>query len=191
MQILQQKIILASKSPRRRQLLQQAGFQFEVRTREVEETFPPELPVEEVAAYLATKKAEAVRDFLTGGDEIILTADSVVILNGKFYGKATDLADAAQMLRELSGNVHEVITGVCLLSAKKEVVFSGVSRVHFAELSKEEIQYYVNNYEVLDKAGSYAIQEWIGLCCIEKIEGSYSNIMGLPMELVYQHLKEF
>lgn len=191
MQILQHKIILASKSPRRRHLLKQAGFQFEVRTREVEETFPPELPVEEVAAYLAMKKAEAVRDFLTGGDEIILTADSVVILNGKFYGKATDLADAAQMLRELSGNVHQVITGVCLLSAQKEVVFSGVSRVHFAELSEEEIQYYVHNYEVLDKAGSYAIQEWIGLCLIEKIEGSYSNIMGLPMELVYQHLKEF
>jgi septum formation protein len=191
MQILQHKIILASKSPRRRQLLQQAGFEFEVRTREVEETFPPELPVEEVAAYLAMKKAEAVRDFLTGGDEIILTADSVVILNGKFYGKADNLADAAQMLRELSGNVHEVITGVCLLSAQKEVVFSGVSRVHFAELSEEEIQYYVHNYEVLDKAGSYAIQEWIGLCCIEKIEGSYSNIMGLPMELVYQRLKEF
>lgn len=191
MQILQHKIILASKSPRRRQLLQQAGFEFEVRTREVEETFPPELPVEKVAAYLAMKKAEAVRDFLTGGDEIILTADSVVILNGKFYGKADNLADAAQMLRELSGNVHEVITGVCLLSAQKEVVFSGVSRVHFAELSEEEIQYYVHNYEVLDKAGSYAIQEWIGLCCIEKIEGSYSNIMGLPMELVYQRLKEF
>lgn len=191
MQILQHKIILASKSPRRRHLLEKAGFQFEVRTREVEETFPPELPVEEVAAYLAMKKAEAVRDFLTGGDEIILTADSVVILNGKFYGKAENLADAAQMLRELSGNVHEVITGVCLLSAQKEVVFSGVSRVYFAELSEEEIQYYVNNYEVLDKAGSYAIQEWIGLCLIEKIEGSYSNIMGLPMELVYQHLKEF
>lgn len=191
MQTLQHKIILASKSPRRRHLLQQAGFQFEVRTREVEETFPPELPLEEVAAYLAMKKAEAVRDFLTGGDEIILTADSVVILKDRFYGKPEDLADAARMLRELSGNVHEVITGVCLLSTKKEVVFSGISRVHFAELSEEEIQYYVHNYEVLDKAGSYAVQEWIGLCCIEKIEGSYSNIMGLPMELVYQHIKEF
>lgn len=190
MDILKHRIILASKSPRRRHLLQQAGFNFEVRTREIDETFPPELPLEEVAAFLAQKKAEAVRDFLTG-EEIILTADSVVALNGQFYGKPEDLADAARMLRALSGRMHQVFTGVCLLSAHREVVFTGESRVYFYPLSDEEIDYYVHNYEVLDKAGSYAVQEWIGLCCIERIEGSYSNIMGLPMELVYRHLREF
>ena len=190
MNVLKRKIILDSKSPRRHQLLQHAGFNFEVKTREIEETFPPEMPAEDVAAHIAMKKAEAVRDFITG-EEIILTADCVVILNNQIYGKPKNLDDAAHMLRKLSGTMHRVITGVCLLSAEKEVVFSGESRVYFAELTEEEIQYYIHNYEVMDKAGSYAIQEWMGICKIEKIEGSYSNIMGLPMQLVYRHLKEF
>lgn len=190
MDIFKHHLILASKSPRRRNLLQQAGFQFEIKTREVDESFPADLPVAQVAAYLARKKAEAMRDFLSE-DKIMLTADSVVTLHDRFYGKADNLEGAARMLRELSGHMHQVFTGVCLLSDRKEVVFTGESRVYFNELTEEEIQYYVNNYEVLDKAGSYAIQEWIGLCCIAKIEGSYSNIMGLPMELVYRHLKDF
>lgn len=190
MDVFKKKIILASKSPRRSQLLKEAGFNFEIRTREVAETFPSEMPILEVAAFLAQKKARAAQDFISGS-EIVLAADSIVVLNDQIYGKPKDLSDSVRMLKALSGNVHLVVTGVCLLSAEKEVVFSGKSLVHFARLSEEEINYYVQNYETLDKAGGYAIQEWLGLCCIEKIEGSYSNIMGLPMQLVYENLKQF
>lgn len=187
MDILNKKIILASKSPRRKQLLGQAGFNFEIHTKEVEETYPDDLAVADVAPFLARKKAMACRDFLALG-EVVLTADSVVIQDGIIYGKPRDEQDAFQILKTLSGRMHEVITGVCLLSLQEERVFSGLSKVWMSPLSDAEIKFYINKYQPFDKAGAYAIQEWIGLCKIEKIEGTYANIMGLPVDLVYEEL---
>ena len=188
MKVLQQKIILASKSPRRRQLLEQAGFHFEVKTQDTPEDYPDTLPAEQVAPYLAEKKAAAAAG-LIGEGEVLLTADSVVILNGKIYEKPQDRADAQRILRELSGQKHRVVTGVCLMNEVDKRVFSGVSDVQFDVLTDEEINHYIDTYQPYDKAGSYAIQEWIGLCKISKIEGTYANIMGLPVDLVYRELQ--
>lgn len=190
MDILQQKIILASKSPRRKQLLTQAGFNFEIKTHEIDESFPADMDVKEVAGYLAKKKADAARHFIQN-DEILLTSDSVVILGDTIFNKPEDFDDAVRILQALSGNPHLVITGVCLMSANKEKVFSGVSKVYMDALTQEEIEFYVNTYKPYDKAGAYAIQEWIGLCKISKIEGTYANIMGLPVDLVYKELLKF
>ena len=190
MNIFKKKIILASKSPRRKELLTAGGFDFEVRTNSVEEIYPDDLLPMDVAPYLAEKKANAAIGFIKD-QEIILAADSIVILNEKIYEKPLDEAEAISMLQELSGNVHTVVTGVCLLSPHKKKVFSGVSKVTMEPLSLAEIQYYVKNYQPYDKAGAYGIQEWIGLCKISKIEGTYTNVKGLPMDLVYLHLKEF
>lgn len=184
------KLILASKSPRRSQLLIEAGFEFEIRTKEVEETYPEQLTVHDVPAFLSDKKAEASRATLSD-NEILLAADSVVILNNKIYGKPKNEADAFEIIKALSGNMHEVVTGVTLLSKNKKVTFSDVARVYFKELTDDEIRYYVSKYKPLDKAGAYAIQEWIGLTKISKIEGSYYNIMGLPVHLVYEQLERF
>ncbi len=188
MEILNKKIILASKSPRRKQLLQQAGFTIEIKTKEVEEDFPEDMKAEEVASFLAEKKAMACADFLITENDLLLAADSVVILHNKIYGKPVDYQDAVRILSELSGQRHTVITGVCLLSKNKKKVFSGISHVNFEPLTTEEIHHYISTCRPYDKAGAYAIQEWIGLCKISKIEGTYSNIMGLPMEDVYREL---
>ncbi|WP_421948719.1 Maf family protein [Phaeodactylibacter xiamenensis] len=190
MQTLELPIILVSKSPRRRQLLEQAGFPFTIKPQDVPEDYPDEMPVEEVAPFLAQKKVRASMHALQGNG-VLLGADSVVILDGVIYEKPKDRADAQRILRELSGREHTVITGVCLANAKQERVFSGVSRVHFDKLSDEEIDFYIDKYQPYDKAGAYAIQEWIGLCKINKIEGTYANIMGLPVDLVYQELQHF
>ena len=171
--------------------MEQAGFRFEVRNKEVEEDFPSEMPADEVAPFLAEKKALACAEFLRSDDEILLSADSVVILDEKIYGKPIDFDDAVQILTELSGRVHRVITGVCLLSKTKKRVFSEVAHVHFQPLSEAEIRYYIETYQPYDKAGAYAVQEWIGLCKISKIEGTYSNIMGLPMEVLFRELEGF
>jgi septum formation protein len=187
MRSLSKPIILASQSPRRRQLLQDAGIPFEIRLQDVEENWPPELPVEVVAAYLAEKKAGAMSASLQEGD-ILLTADSVVILDGKIYNKPEDFEDACRMLRALSGKMHRVITGVCLMSVQKKEVFSEVSNVYFAEMTDAEIEHYVSQYKPYDKAGSYAVQEWVGLCKITRIEGDFYNIMGLPVQAVYARL---
>lgn len=183
-------LILASKSPRRKQLLEMAGIPFTIRTKEVEEDYPPDLPIMEIAPYLAQKKARACRDFIEG-DEILLSADSVVIQDNTIHEKPVDKADAQRILRCLSGKMHRVVTGVCLLSKQKEKVFAGHSRVFFDHLSEEEIEFYIDKYQPFDKAGAYAIQEWIGLCKINKIEGTYANIMGLPVDLVYKELHLF
>lgn len=191
MNTLQRNLILASKSPRRSFLLKQAGFEFEVNAVDIdEEDYPKDLPVEEVAAYLAQQKARAAQHFITN-DEIIIASDSVVIVENEIFGKPIDYQDAVRILRALSGRVHRVITGVCLLSKEKEDVFSDVAKVHFDKLNDEEIEYYIHTYQPYDKAGAYAIQEWIGLCKIIKIEGTYANIMGLPVHLVYEKLKYF
>jgi septum formation protein len=188
---IQRKLILASKSPRRSFLLKQAGFEFEVNAVDIDENdYPSDLPVAEVASYLAREKARAARHFITN-DEIIIASDSVVIVGNEIFGKPADYNDAVRILQALSGRMHLVITGVCLLSNEKEEVFSDVAKVHFDTLSTAEIDYYIQNYQPYDKAGAYAIQEWIGLCKILKIEGTYTNIMGLPVHLVYQKLQSF
>lgn len=188
--MLNRKIILASKSPRRSQLLKEAGFDFEVKTVPVVESYPVDLPVEDVAGYLARKKAnESIS--LISDDELLIAADSVVILGNQIYGKPDDYDDAVSILRKLSGNIHKVITGVCIKDMEKEISFSAISKVHMAPLSEEEIEYYIKTFEPYDKAGAYAIQEWIGLCKINRIEGTYSNIMGLPVNVVYRELMNF
>ncbi len=190
MNIFEKKIILASKSPRRSQILREAGLNFEIKVRDVEETYPKDLPSRKVAAFLAEKKALASKEFIEK-DEILLAADCIVILDDVIYGKPKNYEEAVNILNKLSGKVHEVITGVCLLSRNKKSVFSASSRVHLEPLSNEEIEYYIRKFQPYDKAGAYAIQEWIGLCKISKIEGTYSNIMGLPMEMVYRQLQAF
>ena len=187
---LNKKIILASKSPRRSDLLKAAGFDFEVKTKEVEENFPEDLPVTKVAAFLAKKKAHAAKVFLDH-ENILLAADCIVVLGNTIFGKPKDFDDAKRILKALSGKVHQVITGVCLLSLKKEKVFSSISYVHVKELTDAEIEFYIHQFQPFDKAGSYAIQEWFGLCKIAKIEGLYSNIVGLPIEPIYTALKEW
>ena len=180
-------IILASKSPRRKQLLEEAGFNFEIKTKDTEEVFPEDMPAREVALYLAELKAQACDDLLEHG-KVLLTADSTVVLHGQIYNKPEDRADAQRILRKLSGNAHEVITGVCMRTPDTTYSFDAVSRVHFLPLSDEEIDYYIDNFKPYDKAGAYAIQEWIGHCKIERIEGTYDNIMGLPVHMIYKEI---
>ena len=183
-------LILASKSPRRSQLLREAGFEFSVRSLEVDESFPPEMPVEEVAVYLARRKALASAHFIQNR-EILISADSVVIIDGQIYNKPDDYDDAFRMIRLLSGRQHSVITGVCLLSDERECAFSDRSEVFFEDLSDDEIDYYIRTCKPFDKAGAYGVQEWIGLCKIRRIEGSYANVMGLPVHRVYAELQNF
>jgi septum formation protein len=190
MDILQRPILLASQSPRRKELLEKAGFtQLEVQPVAVEETFPKDMPAAEVAEFLAIKKAEAAFHLLRKG-QILLTADSVVILGDVIFGKPENEEDAARILRQLSGNLHQVITGVCLRTLQQTRHFSGVSNVYFEELTEQEIQFYIQKYQPFDKAGAYAIQEWIGLNKVRRIEGTYSNIMGLPTEQVYREIQQ-
>ncbi len=185
------KIVLASQSPRRRDLLTAAGLEFEVRVNPVDEDdYPADLPVDEVAEYLAIKKARAVAGIFAP-EEIIIGADSVVILQDRIYGKPKNYAEAVETLTALSGQMHRVITGVCLLAAGKEVSFSAESKVFFHHLTPAEIDFYIRRYQPYDKAGAYAVQEWIGLCKIARIEGTYTNIMGLPVDLVMQSLEDF
>jgi len=188
--LLNRPLILASKSPRRSQLLREAGFEFSVHGLDVDESFPPEMPVEGVAEYLARRKALAGRH-LVQSREILLSADSVVILDGKIYNKPEDYDDAFRMIRLLSGKQHTVITGVCLLAAEQERSFSDRSEVHFEHLTDDEIAHYIHTCKPFDKAGAYGVQEWIGLCKIRRIEGSYANVMGLPVHRVYDELRHF
>ena len=189
--VFDKKIILASQSPRRSELLRAAGFQFDVRTKSVEESYPESLAAEQVAEFLAIKKAKAAQDFLNEADEIVLTADTIVLYEQTLFGKPKDSEEAAHFLRQLSGRMHQVITGVCLLSQQKQDSFSAVSKVYFNILTESEIDYYISNFQPFDKAGAYAIQEWIGLCKIDRIEGTYSNIMGLPMAHLFTALQRF
>lgn len=181
-------LILASKSPRRAQLLTEAGIPFQVRTADVEEVYPDDLPAEEVAPYLARLKAHGSRHLLRADDEILLTADSVVILDGHIYHKPTDREDAIRTLRQLSGRVHVVVTGCCLHNARHDVVFAARNEVHFDHLTLPEIEYYLDRWQPYDKAGAYGIQEWLGHTKITKIDGTYPGVMGLPVHLVYRHL---
>lgn len=183
-------IILASKSPRRQNLLKDLGFNFEIITKDIEEIYPPELKKEEVAVFLSELKASAYKEDLNDKD-LVLTSDTIVCLKDEIIGKPKDRSDAIEMLGKLSGNKHEVITAVTLLSKEKQTTFYDVTEVFFKDLSSEEIEYYINKYEPFDKAGSYGIQEWIGYIGIEKINGSYFNVMGLPVKRVYDELLSF
>ncbi len=185
------KVILASSSPRRRMLMEGLDIPLEIVTGiDADESWPPQMAVEEIPLYLARKKADAAQHMMSD-HTILLTADTIVVLDGEMIGKPEDETDARKMLRRLSGRDHRVITGVCLRSAKKEKCFSTESRVFFGELTDDEIDYYVRTYRPLDKAGSYGIQEWIGYVSVEHIEGSFYNVMGLPVHQVYRYLKEF
>ncbi|MCS3737264.1 septum formation protein [Mucilaginibacter dorajii] len=180
------KIILASKSPRRQELLRLMDLDFEVVLKEVDESYPDGLTPQEVAVYIARKKAEAFDQ--TVGDEVVLTADTIVCVDGLILGKPETPQHAIEMLQILSGKVHLVVTGVCLLYKNKYNSFFDVSEVFFRQMSLEEISSYVEQYNPLDKAGSYGIQERIGLIGIEKIQGSYTNVVGLPTEKLYAQL---
>ena len=185
------RLILASQSPRRRQLLGDAGIEFELSPRyECEECYPAELPAVEVAEYLSRLKSEAYPEPL-GEKDILLTADTIVVACDKVLGKPEDREDAIQTIKMLSGREHEVITGVTLRSATRSVSFSSHSRVNFRVLTDEEIAYYVDTYSPMDKAGAYGIQEWIGYVGIEGIEGSFYNVMGLPVQRLYCELDKF
>jgi septum formation protein len=173
------RLILASGSPRRKQLLEQAHIAFEVISPDVDETNPPGMSGEEVPVHLARKKAAAVAEKYPSRD--ILAADTVVLLGGDILGKPASDYEAKAMLARLSGNMHRVVTGVCLLQDGKEHAFSAMTEVYFRKLSYEQISFYVDNYHPLDKAGAYAIQEYIGIVGIEKIVGDYYNVMGLPV----------
>jgi septum formation protein len=179
-------LILASSSPRRQYLMKEAGFEFSIEKPDVEETFPDEMPVDQVAKYLAAKKAEYFRPRIH--NEIIVTADTVVVLSNKILNKPADPKEAFQMLSNLSGRTHLVITGVSIFSKEKEESFDDTTEVTFKKLSNEEIDFYVTNYKPFDKAGAYGAQDWIGMVAIEKIVGSYFNVMGLPIHKVYTHL---
>lgn len=185
-------LLLASQSPRRQQLLTDLGVPFTVRTKPgIEENYPDTLPASDVAVFLSELKAKAFASELSEPNTILITADTVVVLGDEVLGKPTDKADALATLQKLSGKEHEVITGVSLTSAEKQVSFSCSTSVFFKELSQAEIEYYVDNYKPFDKAGAYGIQEWIGYIGVERIDGSYFNVMGLPIQRLYQELLAF
>lgn len=185
------RIILASNSPRRRELLAGLGYTYEVRVLSgIDESYPENLQGSEVASYISRAKAEAYRATMAS-DELIITADTIVCLDDKVLGKPSDEAEAMAMLRSLSGRTHQVYTGVTIVTGEASSTFVSRSDVTFAELTEEEIKHYVAHYRPMDKAGAYGIQEWIGYVGVERIEGSYFNVMGLPVQRLYTELKKY
>ena len=184
-------IILASKSPRRQELLHGMGVDFTIMTKETDESFPPEMSLDEVPKYLSLQKSLAFADEELPADYLLITSDTVVICEGEILGKPKDREDAARMLQLLSGKTHHVVTGVTVRSAEKTESFAVRSNVTFAQLDEEEIDYYIEHCKPFDKAGAYGIQEWIGYVGISGLEGSFYNVMGLPTRRLYQCLKGF
>ncbi|MCY1659500.1 Maf family protein [Chryseobacterium sp. SL1] len=182
------KLLLASQSPRRKELLTSLGFEFEVVKIDCEEIVPEHIKVGESAAYLSELKADAFRNLEK--DEVLLTADTVVAIDDQFLGKPSDEKEAKQMLQLLSGKIHQVYTGITIKTSDKTITKTDVADVEFDEITDDETEYYIKNYRPFDKAGSYGIQEWLGMAKIKKITGSYYTIMGLPTHLVYKILKE-
>ena len=181
-------IILASNSPRRRELLSGLGISYEVRTLPgIDESYPADLPVEQIAEYIAAEKAAAYQRQMASG-ELIITADTIVVVAGKVMGKPHDADDARRMLRKLSNCTHQVITGVCLTTVEKQRRFSVITDVTFKALTDAEIDYYITNYRPFDNAGAYGIQEWIGYIGVTGLHGSYFNVMGLPVQRIYMEL---
>lgn len=189
--VIPYKIILASNSPRRKELLAGLDLQFEVRVLQgIDESYPADLPTHKIAEFISKKKADAYVETMAD-DELVITADTVVILGDEVMGKPHDEADAKRMLGELSGRTHQVATGVTLSTRQRQMSFSVVTNVTFKELSADEIDYYVRTYQPMDKAGAYGIQEWIGYIGVTALEGSYFNVMGLPVQRIYEALKRF
>jgi septum formation protein len=184
------KLILASKSPRRSQLLQWAEVAFDVVTQTTDELYPASLPIDEVPIYIAKQKALAVAQTLDGTHNI-LAADTIVVLGDEVIGKPVDRADAIDILTSLSGNTHRVITGVYICNADKQISFSDSTDVHFHHLTHAQIEFYIDKYQPYDKAGAYGIQEWIGVVGIKNINGDFYNVMGLPVSRVVQALSNF
>ena len=184
-------IILASNSPRRRELLSGLDLYYEVKVLpDIEEAYPEDLPTEEIPLYIAAEKAAAYQTLMTAKD-LIITADTVVVLGDEVLGKPVDADDARRMLRELSGKTHQVMTGVCLMTLERKRCFTVTTDVTFKVLTDEEINYYVDTYHPMDKAGAYGIQEWIGYIGVTGLKGSYFNVMGLPVQRIYQELQAF
>ncbi len=184
------QLILASQSPRRQEMLKELGVEFEIRLKEVEEVYPEGLSATEIPVYLAELKASAFLNDIKDKD-LVITADTIVCVDDWILGKPKDRADAVKMLKALSGRSHKVVSGVCLTSLKKKLSFSTTTDVHFKVLTDDEINYYIDNYKPFDKAGAYGIQEWIGFIGIDGIEGSYFNVVGLPIQRLYQELSNF
>ncbi|MES2577873.1 MAG: Maf-like protein [Bacteroidota bacterium] len=182
-------LILASGSPRRQQFFKDLDLDFEIRLKEIEEIYPPELKAEEITNYLAVLKASAFEGELKS-NEILVTSDTIVWHNNTALGKPKDEQDALEILKSLSNTTHEVITSVCFKTNEKADVMHEVTKVTFNELSDESIRYYLENYKPYDKAGAYGIQEWIGFIGVSKIEGSYANVMGMPTDKVYEYLSK-
>ena len=184
----QYNVVLASNSPRRRELLADLGIDFKVRTiKDIDENYPHDMPALEIAEFISQKKAQVYQRQM-GENEIVITADTVVILENEVLGKPTDTADASRMLHKLSGKIHKVVTGVTIVMQGRMSSFSAVTDVEFAQLSDEDIDFYVDNYRPLDKAGAYGIQEWIGCMGVRHINGSFYNVMGLPLHRLYTEL---
>ena len=184
-------IILASNSPRRKELLAGLGVKFDVRLiADIDETYPDNIKSHDVAEYIAKKKADAYKQSIAS-NELIITADTVVILDGEIFGKPSNADDAYNMLQKLSGRTHQVITGVCLLTKTEQRVFKVTTDVTFKELESEEIKYYIDNYKPFDKAGAYGIQEWIGYIGVTSLSGSYFNVVGFPVQRIYTELQKF
>lgn len=182
-------LILASGSPRRQLFLKELGLLFEIRLKEIDEHYPSHLKGTEITDYLAKLKATPFLEELNDSD-VLITADTIVWLNERAIGKPKNVHEAREMLMELSGKKHEVISSFCLTTKKKQIVRNEITQVYFSKLSSQEIDYYIENYQPFDKAGSYGIQEWIGYIGIEKIEGSFFNVMGFPIKLFYEELKK-
>ena len=188
--LTQKKIVLASGSPRRQQFLKDLDLDVEIRLKPVEEIYPDELKGEEIALFLAELKAKAFENDLAE-NEILITGDTIVCIDDQALGKPKDKTEATKMLQNLSGRTHEVISSVCLKSTQKTKTFCDKTVVYFKELSSEEIEYYIENHQPYDKAGAYGIQEWIGQIGVQKIEGSYFTVMGMPTHLLYDELLKF
>lgn len=186
---LKKPLILASSSPRRQQLLRDAGFEFVVKVKDTNEDFSKIMPATEVPAYLARKKAEAFRHELN--DEIVLTADTIVVVDQEILNKPKDASEASEMLRKLSGRQHQVITGVCVMTREETETFIDTANVFFRELTDFEIEYYIRVCRPFDKAGAYGVQDFIGMVGIPRMEGSYFTVMGLPVHKVYDALRKY
>lgn len=185
------RIILASNSPRRKELLAGIGIDFEVRVLQgIDESYPADLPIQDTAEYISRKKAAAYREQLAD-DELVITADTIVVLDDEVMGKPADEQEASSMLHKLSGRTHQVITGVTLTTKERQQSFSVLTDVTFKQLSDAEIDYYITHYHPMDKAGAYGIQEWIGYIGVTGLSGSYFNVMGLPVQRIYEALKTY
>lgn len=185
------QLILASQSPRRKELMTLAGYRFEIFQPSDKEDFQNNIPIRDVAEHLAVRKATIALDYYKEDDIVIVAADTTVILNGEIYNKPADETDALRMLKDLNGRGHEVITGVCILSHERSVSFSDTTKVFFRTLTEEQLKFYIKHYHPFDKAGSYGIQDWFGVRGVERIEGDYFNVMGLPISRVALELENF